>query len=87
MVSFSTSHHTTLFNLLLYSLITLPEVLNVHSDGTDVAGTARMDLANFDNWGYLVRALLFHQVRKWNSHLCQITHIPIEGNLSAHFTT
>ena len=29
----------------------------------DVAGTARMDLENFDNWGYLVRALLFHQVR------------------------
>ena len=53
----------SLFNLLLYSLITLPEVLNVHSDETDVAGTARMDLANFDNWGYLVRALLFHQVR------------------------
>jgi hypothetical protein len=41
----------------------LPDVLKVHSDGTDVAGIAKIDRANLDNLGYLVTALLFHQVR------------------------
>ena len=34
--------------------MTLPDVLKVHSDGTDVAGIARIDRANLDNLGYLV---------------------------------
>ncbi len=49
----------------------LPDVLKVHSDGTDVAGIAKIDRANLDNLEYLVTALLFHQVRMmtspWNS--------------------
>jgi hypothetical protein len=51
--------------------MTLPDVLKVYSDGTDVAGIAKIDHANLDNLGYLVTALLFHQVRMvtspWNS--------------------
>ena len=50
------------FKLDLYSSITLPDVLKVHSEGTEVAGTAKTLLANRDTLGYLVNELFLHQV-------------------------